>query len=162
MVVRERVREGRDSVGRKLIDVPGYPFRVLVTSYGEAVGAVWRSDNRPADVENRIAELKHDLGAEGFCLKPFFATEAAFRPVLLLFHLPAEFQPTAGLPGYREPATIRTQVLTCGVILGRAGRRVVLQLSQRWGGLKSRIPLLDSILDWQSPTSAKLDSGWVT
>ena len=32
VVVRERVREGRDSVGRKLIDVPGYTFRVFVTS----------------------------------------------------------------------------------------------------------------------------------
>jgi hypothetical protein len=162
VVVRERVREGRDSVGRKLIDVPGYTFRVLVTSYGEAAEEVWRSYNRRADVENRIAELKHDLGADGFCLKPFFATEAAFRSVLLLFNLLAEFQRAAGLPGYREPATIRTQVLTCGAILGRAGRRVVVHLSQSWGGLKSRIPLLDSILNWQIPTSPKLDSGWVT
>ena len=30
MVVRELVREGRDSVGRKLIDVPGYTFRIFV------------------------------------------------------------------------------------------------------------------------------------
>ena len=29
-------------------------------------------------MEDRIAELKHDLGADGFCLKEFFATEAAF------------------------------------------------------------------------------------
>ena len=61
-------------------------------------------------MENRIAELKHDLGAHGFCMKQFFATEAAFRSVLLLFNLLAEFQRAAGLPGYREPATIRTQV----------------------------------------------------
>ena len=32
VVIREQVREGRDSVGRKLIDVPGYTFRVFVTS----------------------------------------------------------------------------------------------------------------------------------
>ena len=31
VVIREQVREGRDSVGRKLIDVPGYTFRVFVT-----------------------------------------------------------------------------------------------------------------------------------
>jgi hypothetical protein len=30
--VREQLREGRDSVGRRLIDVPGYTFRVFVTS----------------------------------------------------------------------------------------------------------------------------------
>lgn len=162
VVVRERVREDCDSVGRKLIDVPGYTFRVFVTSYTETAEEVWRDYNRRADVENRIAELKHDLGADGFCLKPFFATEAAFRSVLLLFNLLAEFQRAAGLPGYREPATVRTQVLTCGAILGRAGRRLVIHLSQSWGGLKTRIPLLDSILTWQIPTSPKLDSGWVT
>ena len=113
-------------------------------------------------MENRIAELKHDLGADGFCLKQFFATEAAFRSVLLLFNLLAEFQRAAGLPAYREPATIRTQVLTCGAILGRAGRRLVIHLSQSWGGLTTRIPLLDAILHWQIPTSPKLESVLVT
>ena len=157
VVLRERVREDRDSVGRKLIEVPGYTFRVFVTTCLEAPEEIWRDYNRRADMENRIAELKHDLGADGFCLKEFFATEAAFRAVLLLFNLLAEFQRAAGLPGYREPATIRTQVLTCGAILGRAGRRLVVHLSQSWGGLKTRIPLMDSILNWQIPTSPKLD-----
>jgi hypothetical protein len=100
--------------------------------------------------------LKHDLGADGFCMKQFFATEAAFRGVLLLFNLLAEFQRAAGLPVYREPATVRTQILTCGAILGRAGRRLVIHLSQSWGGLQTRNPLLDSILSWKSPTLPKL------
>jgi hypothetical protein len=162
VVLRERVREDRDSVGRKLIDVPGYTFRIFVISCPEAPEEVWRDYNRRADMENRIAELKHDLGADGFCLKEFFATEAAFRAILLLFNLLGEFQRAAGLPGYREPATIRTQVLTCGAILGRAGRRLVVHLSQSWGGLKTRIPLMDSILNWQIPTSPKLDQVFVT
>jgi hypothetical protein len=143
-------------VGRKLIDVPGYTFRVFVTSQKQAAEEIWRDYNRRADVENRIAELKHDLGADGFCMHKFFATEAAFRAVLLVFNLLAEFQRAAGLPGYREPATLRTQVLTCGAILGRAGRRLVLHLSQSWGGLKARSALLDNILRWQIPTSPKL------
>jgi hypothetical protein len=158
VVIRERVRESRDSVGRKLIDVPGYTFRLFVTSWDAPAEEIWRDYNRRADMENRIAELKNDLGADGFCLKEFFATEAAFRAVLLLFNLLSEFQRAAGLPGYREPATIRTQVLTCGAILGRAGRRLVVHLSESWGGLKTRIPLLDSLLAWQIPTSAKLAS----
>ena len=97
VVIREQVRESRASVGRKLIDVPGYTFRVFVTSQAAAPAEIWRDYNRPADMENRIAELKHDLGAHGFCLKPFFATEAAFRKMLLLFNLLAEFQRAAGL-----------------------------------------------------------------
>ena len=162
VVIREQVREGRDSVGRKLIDVPGYTFRVFVTSCGDPPQEIWRDYNHRADMENRIAELKHDLGADGFCLKQFFDTEAAFRAVLLLFNLLAEFQRAAGLPVYREPATIRTQLLTCGAILGRTGRRLVLHLSENWGGLATRIPLLDSILQWQIPTSPKLQSALVT
>ena len=143
-------------VGRKLIDVPGYTFRLFVTSCAAEPAEIWRDYNRRADMENRIAELKHDLGAHGFCLKKFFATEAAFRSVLLLFNLLAEFQRAAGLPGYREPATIRAQVLTCGAILGRAGRRVVVHLSQSWGGLQTRIPSLESILACEFPISPKL------
>ena len=137
--------------------MPGYTFRVFVTSCSDPPEEIWRDYNRRADMENRIAELKHDLGADGFCLKQFFATEAAFRAVLLLFNLLAEFQRAAGMPVYREPTTIRAQVLTCGAILGRAGRRLVLHLSESWGGLKTRIPLLDNILTWQIPISPKLD-----
>src|SRR5215475_3099230 len=155
VVIREQLREGRDSVGRKLIDVPGYTFRVFVTSCDAPAEEIWRDYNRRADMENRIAELKHDLGADGFCMKQFFATETAFRAVLLLFNLLSEFQRAAGLPVYREPATIRTQILTCGAILGRAGRHLVIHLSQSWGGLKTRIPLLDNILNWNIPTSPK-------
>ncbi len=85
--MRERVRESRPSVGRKLIDVPGYTFRIFVTSQAQTVEEVWHDYNHRADVENRIAELKHDLGADGFCLQKFFGTEAAFRAVLLVFQI---------------------------------------------------------------------------
>jgi len=162
VVVRERIREKRNSVGRKLIDVPGYTFRIFVTSCNASPLEVWLEYNRRADMENRIEELKNDLGADGFCLKHFFATEAAFRTILLLFNLLAEFQRAAGLSGYQQPATLRAQVLTCGAILGRAGRRIVLHLSKSWGGLAARIPLLNSILNWQTPTSPKFEPELVT
>jgi hypothetical protein len=58
----------------------------------------------------------------------------------------------------REPATLRTQVLTCGAILGRTGRRLVLHLSETWGGLKTRSSFFDNILRWQIPTSPKFNS----
>jgi hypothetical protein len=135
-----------------------FPFSTHATSEAAAPAEIWRDYDRRADMENRIAELKHDLGAHGFCMKQFFATEAAFRGVLLLFNLLAEFQRGAGLGNYREPATLRTQVLTCGAILGRAGRRVLVHLSQSWGGLRSRIPLLDNILTCEFPNSPKLTS----
>ncbi len=162
VVVRELLREGRDSVGRQLLDVPDYTFRLFVTSRSDPPEEIWRDYNRRADMENRIAELKHDLGADGFCLQQFFATEAAFQAGWLLFNLLSEFQRAVGLPFYREPATLRTQVFTGGAILGQAGRRLVLHLSQSWGGLKTRNPLIDKILSWEIPTSPKLDSAFAT
>jgi hypothetical protein len=74
VVVRARLREERESVGRRLIELPGYTFRVFVTGWMEPLAEVRRSYNRRADMENRIAELKHDLGADGFHLKQFHAT----------------------------------------------------------------------------------------
>src|SRR5262245_22394624 len=76
-VLRERVREDKEAVGRKLLDVPGYTFRIWVTNRTEAVLALWRDYNGRATVEQRIEELKHDLGADAFCTQNFWATEAA-------------------------------------------------------------------------------------
>ena len=35
--------------------------------------------NTRADCENRILELKQDIGLDAFCLQGFWATEASFR-----------------------------------------------------------------------------------
>jgi hypothetical protein len=155
VVVRERLRE-RSSPGRRLFEAPGYTFRAFVTSRAEAPEEIWRDYNQRSDMEKRIAELKYDLAADDFCLRQFFATEAAFQGILLLFNLLAEFQRVVGFATYRQPATLRSQVFLCGAVLGRAGRRLVLHLSSAWGGLTSRNPLFDKILDYCIPTSPKL------
>lgn len=155
VVVRERIREKRGA-GKLLVHVPGYSFRIFVTSSDAAPEQIWRDYNRRADMEKRICELKHDLGADDFCLQEFSATEAAFQAVLLLFNLLAEFQRATHLAVYRQPATLRNQVFLCGAILGRAGHHWVLFLSQAWGGWGKLKPLWDSLLLYQSPTSPKL------
>ena len=116
--------------------------------------------NRLSDMresEYHIAELKHDLAADDFCLREFFATEAAFRSILLLFNLLGEFQRACRFTRYRQPATLRAQVFLCGALLGRAGRRLVLHLSTSWGGLQQRIPLLENVLTYGLPTSPKFN-----
>lgn len=158
VVIRERVREEKASAGRKLLDLPGYTLRIFVTNGSQVPQEVWRDYNQRADVENRIAELKYDLGADDFCLHEFFATEAAFSAILMLFNLLGEFQRASGMKGYRRPATLRTQVFLCGAVLGRAGRRVVLHLSESWGGLRQRKPLLDNLLAYPLATSPKLET----
>jgi hypothetical protein len=117
----------------------------------------WRDYNQRALVEQRIEELKSDLAADDFCLQEFFATEAAFLSILMLFNLLAEFQRATGMTDYRQPATLRVLVFLCGAILGRAGHRTVLHLSSAWGGLEERNLLFEKVLHYEIPTSRKLE-----
>jgi len=157
VVVREEIREKKPARGRKLFEVPGYTFRIFVTNLADPPEAIWRDYNQRACVEQRIEELKSDLAADDFCLQEFFATEAAFLGILMLFNLLGECQRATGMAGYRQPATLRAQVFLCGAILGRAGHRTVLHLSAAWGGLEKRNSLLDTLLDYAIPTSRKLE-----
>lgn len=159
VVVRERVREKREAVGRKLLDVPGYTFRVFVTSLDGVPVELWRTYNGRACVEQRIEELKNDLAADDFCTQQFFATEAAFLAVVATFNLLSLFQQASGAGAYRQPATLRAQVFLCGAVLGRQGHQPVLYLSLSWGGLETRKPLREAILRWEKPTAEKLDCG---
>jgi len=159
VVLREKVREDKDALGRKLIDVPGYVFRIWVTNRDEQAMELWRDYNGRATIEQRIEELKNDLAADGFCTQDFWATESAFLAVLFTFNLMSLYQQSAQ-PGtqYRQPATLRNKVFLCGAILGRSGHQIVLHLSAAWGGLDKQKPLLEAILKWKECTSPKLDS----
>jgi len=157
VVVREQLQETKRSPGRKLFEVPGYTFRVFVTNLPDPPEEIWRDYNQRACIEQRIEELKSDLAADAFCLQEFFATEAAFLGILMLFNLLGEFQRASGMTGYRQPASLRVQVFLCGAILGHAGHRPVLHLSGAWGGLAQRNALFDKLLLYEIPTSRKLE-----
>jgi len=157
VVVRERVRETKEAVGRKLLEVPGYTFRIFVTNRAGAPLELWRDYNKRAVIEQRIEEIKAELHADGFCMRDFFATESAFLAVLFTFNLLSLYQkvvqPEAG---YRQPATLRTAVFLGGAVLGTAARKPVLLLSEAWGGIQKHISLIERILEWKIPTSPKL------
>ena len=159
VVIRERIRESKAAVGRKLIEVPGYTFRIFVTNRTEGSLVLWRDYNKRAIIEQRIEELKAELNADGFCMKNFFATESAFLAVLFTFNLLSLYQkavrPEAS---YQQPATLRAAVFLGGAILGRAGRKPVLHISSAWGGFEKHHPFVEAILRWVKPTSPKLVS----
>lgn len=144
IVVREQVREGKAAVGRTLIDVPGYTFRIWVTNRTEDPATLWRDYNGRATVEQRIEELKNDMHAGGFCTGKFFATEAAMLATIFTYNLLAAYQAQV-MPqsGYRKPSTLRAAVFVCGALLGRMGRKLVLRLSQSGGGLGKHKALID-------------------
>jgi hypothetical protein len=105
IVVRERLSD-KPSAGRRLFDILEYTFRVFVTSRSDAPEEIWREYNQRVDIENRITELKYDLGADNFYLQEFFTTEAVFRAMLPPFNLLSDFQQAIGMNKYRRPAIL--------------------------------------------------------
>jgi hypothetical protein len=143
----------------RLLEVPGYEFRVFVTNRSEPPEWLWKHYDQRAAIEPRFSELKTDLGADDFCLHKFFATEAAFLSVLFAFNLQALLQTIAPHPRgvQRRPASLRQTLFTCGAVAGRSGHKFVLFMSEAWGGLAQRKALLDKISAWVFPTSPKLE-----
>src|ERR1700747_224999 len=134
VVGRGLVGAGPQARGRKLLEVPGYTFHVLVTTLSLDPVQTWRFYNSRAESENRLKELKEDFGADGFCLQSFYGTEAAFRLISFLFDLIAEFKREVIRDESPRLLTLRTKVLVIGAILGVEGRHTVLRLGlrERW------------------------------
>lgn len=146
VVVRELDRADKSAVGRRLIDVPGYTFRLWVTNRPEDPVTLWRDYNGRANVEQRIEELKelkNDMHADGFCTRQFFATEAAMLSAIFAYNLLAVYQAqVTPQSGWRQPSTLRAAVFICGAVLGRIGHKVVLRLSKVGGGLATHKALI--------------------
>ena len=158
VAVRERVRESKEAVGSKLLEVPGYTFRLWVTNRLEAPIEIWREYNGRACVEQRIEELKAELSVQGFCMHSFWATEAAFLTVLFTFNLLSLYQQTTGpRQSYMQPATLRSAVFLAGAVLGWTANQMVVRLSAAWGGLKKHKPLIEAVLRSAKSTSPKLE-----
>lgn len=131
VLVRQRTKE-RDFIrGRELFDDPAYAYQAILTNRSEAPEEVWRFYRGHAEVESRIRELKWDYGIDGFCQKKFFATEAAFRLVCVTFNMMSMFQEKLGRKVFQTLGTLRSQLLACGAVVGRDGRRMILRLSLR-------------------------------
>ncbi len=92
--LRQTLTERPAASGRRLIECPGYTYRVFVTSVPFAAELVTRMYAGRADSENRIKELKEDLSLDTFCLQSFDATDAAFRTGCVLYNLLMGFRET--------------------------------------------------------------------
>lgn len=65
----------------------GHVGNGVAVRQGRAERGVWRRNNGRADIENRIKELGAQFGLRGFCLRSFWATEAACQLCLLAYNL---------------------------------------------------------------------------
>jgi hypothetical protein len=129
--LRQQISERPEARGRRLVDCPGYAYRVMVTSVPYAAEVVTRMYAGRADSENRIKELKEDLSLDTFCLKSFDATDAAFRMGCVLYNLLADFRETV-LPRSwfeRRLRAVRDFIFLVGADLISQGRRVQVRFA---------------------------------
>jgi len=129
VLIRQRTKANDFVRGRELFDDPAYVYQAILTNHSDSPEEVWRFYRGHAEIENRIRELKWDYGIDGFCQKKFYATEAAFRMVCVIFNLMGLFQEKLGRKVYQTLGTLRAQMLTCGAMVGRSGRKTVLRVS---------------------------------
>lgn len=124
--LRQTLAEHPDARGRRLIECPGYTYRVFVTTVPYAAELVTRMYAGRADSENRIKELKEDLSLDTFCLHSFDATDAAFRTGCVLYNLLMGFRETV-LPSCwfeRRLRAVRDLVWLVGADLIPQARRL--------------------------------------
>ncbi len=124
--LRQTLTERPTASGRRLIECPGYTYRVFVTTVPVAAELVTRMYAGRADCENRIKELKEDLSLDTFCLQSFDATDAAFRTGCVLYNLLMGFRETV-LPscGFeRRLRAVRDRVFLVGADLMPDARRL--------------------------------------
>lgn len=124
--LRQTLTERPEASGRRLIECPGYTYRMFVTSVPYAAELVTRMYAGRADSENRIKELKEDLSLDTFCLQSFDATDAAFRTGCVLYNLLMGFRETV-LPSCwfeRRLRAIRDLIFLAGADLIPEARRL--------------------------------------
>lgn len=86
VVVRQDVDQRPNAGGKYRFEMKEYRCQAWVTVLILPPAEVWRLYRQRADSENRIEELKYDFGLNGFCLNDFYATETAFRMIMMAYN----------------------------------------------------------------------------
>jgi len=159
IVIRQRNRKKDFVRGRELFNDPSYLYQGIFTSLSDLPEEVWRFYRDRANLENRIRELKWDYGIDGFCMKKFYATEAAFRTVCFTYNLMQQFQKKLGFKLKRTLGMIRTMVLSCGAELGRDGHKLILRLSVSGKRRELFENYANTIFSWEKGNCVSVESG---
>lgn len=138
IVLIRKDKEKHEQSGGKLLfpeleEFSKYKYVAFITNREDSSVMVWRMYNQRAECENRIKELKMDYGIEGFCLDSMWATEHAFRWVMVAHNLMALFRLTLLRNRKHVPkkSTIQFQCIAIGSYLTKSGRKTVLKLSAK-------------------------------
>ncbi|MCB0479647.1 MAG: IS1380 family transposase [Crocinitomicaceae bacterium] len=132
IVVRKNVEERPKASGKLLFEdvMPRYRYSCYVTNLNLSAIEIWTLYKSRADCENRIKELKYDFGVEQFCLKSFWATEAAFRFIMVAYNLMSLFKHVAvqnkTLSSLR---TVKAYCFALGAWISNHANRKVLKIA---------------------------------
>jgi Transposase DDE domain group 1 len=147
IAVRKRLDKYPKASG-KLLFLEGmndrYRYSAFVTNLELPAQHVWNLYKDRADAENRIKELKYDFGADNFCLKHFFATEASFRFIMVAYNLLSLFRQI--ILRERRQSTLKTLRFKCfalGAWITERSRRRTLKIALA----QKRRPWLDGLFD---------------
>ena len=95
IAVRKNIHILTKATGKLLLfdePVGNYRYSLYVTDLNLPAEQIWLSYKDRADAENRIKELKYDFGLDSFCMDKFWATEAAFRTIMMAYNLMSLFR----------------------------------------------------------------------
>jgi hypothetical protein len=135
IVVRKDIKKLPKSTGKLLlfdeIELgPKYRYSVYVTNMDLPAEQIWMIYRERGDAENRIKELKYDFGIDGFCMKNFWATEAAFRSAIIAYNIMSLFRQVV-LQTKSQP-TLNTMKFKCfalGSKIVKRSREKILKIS---------------------------------
>jgi hypothetical protein len=134
VAIRQNVDIRPKAVGKKLFteqELGGrYRYSVFVTNVDLPASAVWNLYRNRADAENRIKELKYDFALDSFCLSKFWATEAAFRSIMVAYNLMSLFRFTVlQSSSHATLSTLRFKCFAIGSWVSSHAGKKVLKLS---------------------------------
>ena len=128
IIVRKKIENYPNSGGKLLFDEPTYRYSAYVTNLTLPVDQIYNIYNTRADCENRIKELKYDFGADNFCLKGFYATEASFRFIMMAYNIMALFKHQV-LNSKMQLKTLRAYCFALGSWITNHANERVLNIS---------------------------------
>ena len=99
VVVRQHIQSKNGAVAGNMLSLfaddphlQGWLYVAMLTDFGLPALEVWRLYRGRADCENRIKELKADVGLGSVVLRDFWATEAAQGVTMLAYNLMSVFR----------------------------------------------------------------------
>lgn len=141
IAVRKNIEILTQATGKLLLfdePVGKYRYSLYVTNLDLPAEQIWLSYRNRADAENRIKELKYDFGLEGFCMNKFWATEAAFRSIMIAYNLMSLFrQIVLKSKSQATLSTLRFKCFALGSWISKHAGKAVLNIAvtgekRRW------------------------------